>query len=218
MDIHIFVGGQQIGPFSPEETRRRIAAGEFQLSDLAWTEGQAGWVPLSTLPGFTSAYTPPPLPGGAPGRMPVRPTPMASQPSGASGLAVTSLILGIFSVTILSILAGIPAVICGHIARSRVRKAGGAVGGGGMALAGLIMGYISFSVIPIAIVAGIALPVFSAVQVERVSKPRLCPTGSKSAPLASCTRSTTLGRSRRTSTTGARLYSRARPKRLHLPF
>jgi hypothetical protein len=36
----------------------------------------------------------------------------------------------------------IPAVICGHIARSKIRKSGGALRGTGIATAGLIVGYI----------------------------------------------------------------------------
>jgi hypothetical protein len=36
-----------------------------------------------------------------------------------------------------------PPVICGHIARSKIRKSGGALGGKGIAAAGLILGYIA---------------------------------------------------------------------------
>src|SRR6266516_1045607 len=39
----------------------------------------------------------------------------------------------------------IPAVICGHIARSKIRKSGGALGGKGIATAGLILGYITLT-------------------------------------------------------------------------
>ncbi len=39
----------------------------------------------------------------------------------------------------------IPAVICGHIARSKIRKSGGALGGKGIATAGLILGYIALT-------------------------------------------------------------------------
>jgi hypothetical protein len=40
----------------------------------------------------------------------------------------------------------IPAVICGHVARARIRKSGGALGGLGLATAGLILGYIALAV------------------------------------------------------------------------
>jgi Domain of unknown function (DUF4190) len=42
-----------------------------------------------------------------------------------------------------SLFTAIPAVICGHVARSRIRKSGGALGGKGIATAGLILGYIA---------------------------------------------------------------------------
>ena len=61
----------------------------------------------------------------------------------APGTAVASLVLGILSVICLGPLTGIPAIVCGHLARSRIRRQAGAVPGGGLALAGLIMGYLS---------------------------------------------------------------------------
>lgn len=63
-----------------------------------------------------------------------------------SGLAITSLILGILGVTCCFVFAGIPAVICGHIARGKARREPQSHGGEGMALAGLIMGYLSLPV------------------------------------------------------------------------
>jgi Tfp pilus assembly protein PilE len=75
------------------------------------------------------------------------------------GKAIGSLVCGIASVTIFSVLAGIPAIILGHISRSDIRKSGGRLKGEGLALAGLIMGYISLAIIPlILIVAAIAIP------------------------------------------------------------
>ena len=75
------------------------------------------------------------------------------------GKAVVSLILGILSLTFFSILAGIPAVVVGHISRSNIKKSMGRLKGEGMALAGLIMGYISFLAIPfILIIMAIAIP------------------------------------------------------------
>src|SRR5262245_21098289 len=59
------------------------------------------------------------------------------------GKATASLVLGILSLLCLSIFAGIPAVILGHLAQSNIRKSAGRLGGQGMALAGLIMGYAS---------------------------------------------------------------------------
>lgn len=75
------------------------------------------------------------------------------------GKAVASLVLGVLSLTFFSIFAGIPAVILGHISRSKIQKSLGRLKGEGIALAGLIMGYISFAAIPvILIIAAIAIP------------------------------------------------------------
>lgn len=63
-----------------------------------------------------------------------------------SGLAIASLACGVLSLGLgffmLGILAGIPAIVCGHLGRARIRKSGYGLRGKGMALAGLIVGYV----------------------------------------------------------------------------
>lgn len=81
--------------------------------------------------------------------------PLLPQPKG-SGLAVASLVLGLLSI-LGSCLTGIPAIICGHLALSRIKKSAGQVGGFGLALTGLILGYL-FTAFVI-IYAGLAVPV-----------------------------------------------------------
>src|SRR5437667_7710404 len=58
-------------------------------------------------------------------------------------VAIWSLILAVLSFTCGWLFTAIPAVICGHIARSKIRKSGGTVGGKGIATAGLILGYVA---------------------------------------------------------------------------
>lgn len=72
-----------------------------------------------------------------------------------NGLAIGSLICGIFFLILPSALV---AVILGHISRSQIRKSQGRQTGEGMALAGLILGYMGLSVIPILIIAAIVIP------------------------------------------------------------
>ena len=55
-------------------------------------------------------------------------------------------------------LTGLPAVILGHIGLSQIKKSGGALGGGGFAVTGLITGYITVLILPIAVIAGLAAP------------------------------------------------------------
>ena len=67
--------------------------------------------------------------------------------------------LGILSITCLGLLAGIPAVILGHIAKSNIRKSGGRLSGDGKATAGLILGYVSIALVPVILmISAIAIP------------------------------------------------------------
>jgi type IV pilus assembly protein PilA len=75
------------------------------------------------------------------------------------GKATASLVLGILSLVCLSILAGIPAIILGHMSKANIRRSMGRLKGDGMATAGLVMGYLSAATIPvILIIAAIAIP------------------------------------------------------------
>ncbi len=79
------------------------------------------------------------------------------QPAQTDGGAVASMILGIASFALcLSFITGIPAIILGHISLSKIKKSMGRLKGEGMALAGLILGYISLPFI--LIIAAIAIP------------------------------------------------------------
>ena len=98
----------------------------------------------------------------------MNPTYIGSSASAQScGLATASLILGICGLVlcVLGPAFGIPAVICGHMARSRINASGGALSGGGMALAGIITGYIGIaSFVVVGLLAAIAVPNFVAVR------------------------------------------------------
>ena len=78
------------------------------------------------------------------------------------GLAIWSLVLGILGLTCFWLLTAIPAVICGHLAYSRIRRSAGALSGEGLALGGLITGYIgiALSIFLIPLMAAIAIPNF----------------------------------------------------------
>lgn len=81
------------------------------------------------------------------------------------GQATASLVLGILSLLMGGILTAIPAVICGHIAKSKIKKDPENLEGEGQALAGLIMGYITIglsAVVTLAILAAVAIPLLCA--------------------------------------------------------
>ena len=78
---------------------------------------------------------------------PVIPPPAYRQDS---SLAVTSLICGLVG-WIIPFFGSLAAVITGHLAKKEIRESNGQLTGDGMALAGLIMGYIQLAFILLAI-------------------------------------------------------------------
>jgi type IV pilus assembly protein PilA len=103
---------------------------------------------------FSSSVQPPPVATAVPPPTQVVP-PAADAPT--SGKALASMISGIFG--LLFFFPAIAAIILGHISRSEIRESNGRLRGGGMAVAGLVMGYGVFLLIPfILILAAIAIP------------------------------------------------------------
>ena len=143
-----------------------IVSGEIASTDLVWRKGMAEWRPAAEINDFESAgvvepvgIVAPPggsqisqaLPPGVPGGQ-VTPT---APPNNSS--AIVSMICGIVGVIGgclcgFPVIASIVAIIMGHVARGEIRKAGGMQGGDGMALAGLILGYVGIGLV----VGGIA--------------------------------------------------------------
>jgi actin-related protein len=64
-DYYLGRNGAQEGPFSPNEVKRRLAAGEISPNDACWRDGMAGWVPIRDVPEL--AWAPPPIAPGASG-------------------------------------------------------------------------------------------------------------------------------------------------------
>jgi len=80
------------------------------------------------------------------------------QPPGqaqTSGKAIGSLICGILFFFFPTALT---AVILGHLSLSDIRHSGGRLVGSGMAIAGLVLGYLGLSIVPMLIIAAIAIP------------------------------------------------------------
>ena len=114
--------------------------------------------PSTPNPASTSAWlNVPPAPSQQPQYPPQGQPYRPYQPAKTDGGAITSMVLGIASFALcLSFLTGIPAIIIGHISLSRIKKSMGRLKGEGMALTGLILGYISLPFI--LIIAAIAIP------------------------------------------------------------
>jgi Domain of unknown function (DUF4190)/Domain of unknown function (DUF1707) len=88
------------------------------------------------------------LPGGGP----VAPPPAQK----TNSLAITSMICGIAQF-MFGPLATIPAVVCGHMARHQIRRTGEQ--GAGMALAGLILGWIGVAFTVLVVIGAVLLVV-----------------------------------------------------------
>ena len=69
-----------------------------------------------------------------------------------SSLAVASLICGITAWFFIPFLGAIAAVITGHLAKKEIRESNGLLSGDGMAVAGLILGYVQLGLILLGIV------------------------------------------------------------------
>jgi hypothetical protein len=59
-----------------------------------------------------------------------------------STLAIISLVAGILGWTLLPFLGTIGAIITGHMARGEIRRSNGALDGDGMAMIGLVLGWL----------------------------------------------------------------------------
>ena len=66
----------------------------------------------------------------------------APQQQDTNGAAIAALVSGILGLTLFFGIASIPALICGYIARNQIRQSQGRQGGAGMAMAGIILGWI----------------------------------------------------------------------------
>ena len=77
-------------------------------------------------------------------------------PRQTSTLAIVSLIAGILGWTVVPFFGSIAAVICGHMARKEIRLAPDRLEGDGLAVAGLVLGYLSIAM-ALLIVVGIFL-------------------------------------------------------------
>jgi type IV pilus assembly protein PilA len=105
--------------------------------------------PLSSAAAARTTPGPTPVPGGS------FATPPITGDAPTSGKAIASLVCGIFT---FFLPASIAAIILGHLSLSEIRNSAGRIGGRGIATTGLVLGYLGLTIIPIMIVAAIAIP------------------------------------------------------------
>src|SRR5512133_3958380 len=148
--------GKEYGPVSLELLKEWIQAGRVDTQTRVRQAEGMDWKTAAEFPEIAALLSPPIPAVGAKTPSPTTIAPVAAAHVKNNGLAITSLVLGLFSIILCGAVAGIPAIICGHISRKQIRQSPSSQGGGGLALAGLILGYLSLFLT--LLVAGMLLP------------------------------------------------------------
>ena len=157
MATYTILGGdqKQYGSVTEEQLHQWIREGRANAQTRVQAEGSAAWTTLGELPGFQASLagaalsTPPPLSSSVPGAAPAK----------TSGMAVTSLVLGILGLFSCGITA-LGGLVLGIVAMVRIRNSQGKLQGGGLALAGTIVSGIFLFMMPI--FAAMLLPALAA--------------------------------------------------------
>lgn len=120
-----------------------------------------------TEPGVAPPPPPPGPPPGAWGAPPAGAYPYAGPPAypgspwsvrpRTNPLAVVSLVAGLAQFVCLLLVGSITAIVTGHIARRSIRRSNGAEGGSGLALTGLVLGYVG---VALTVAAGVLFLAF----------------------------------------------------------
>jgi hypothetical protein len=140
--IHVNRGATSLGVFSEEQIREGLRTGRFTSTDIAWREGMANWQPLSQFAEFAVVASDAPPPQTGPTAITTPASPAAAGTT--EPLAIWSFVLGVLSLVCCGFILGIPAVICGHLALSKLQKEP-QLQGKGLATAGLIIGYVAIA-------------------------------------------------------------------------
>lgn len=177
------VGGNSKGPVPESTLRNMIVSGELSPDTLVWCDGMKDWQPVSTIPHLYQLYE---TEAGAETlsctiddagssitsspdddeiersftSKPIQQPTLRSAPD--KTMAVVSLVTGILGFMCCLPLA-IVAVVTGHMALARIKKDPEHYEGHGMAMAGLILGYIGlvFGLLYwVGTFASIAIPAF----------------------------------------------------------
>ena len=134
--------GKEYGPVSIEQLRAWQAQRRITVQTRVQLAGGTEWLPAGQVAELASLFAAPPLPVGSSSAPPLltAQAPRRRQ----SGLAVFSFILGLCSFALcLGAISGLPAIIIGHVARRRATRSPERYGGKGLAISGVVLGYLS---------------------------------------------------------------------------
>lgn len=112
----------------------------MSTSPPSWgSPSPAGPPPAAATPAGAWAGPPPVPPGGG------------HQVRATSGLAIASLVTGLFAWCF--VVPGIVAIVLGHLALEQIDRSGGATAGRGMAIAGIVLGWIGVALLGVLVLA-----------------------------------------------------------------
>ncbi len=129
--------GRQVGPVELGVLQEELGKGGLARTDLVWRPGMEQWTPAGEVSELTPAGEGAPVPSGGT-------APVITAPPPSSAMATASLVCGMASLLLCAagVVAAVPAVVCGHLALKQIREAPVPMTGRGMALGGLITGYL----------------------------------------------------------------------------
>jgi hypothetical protein len=122
-------GGQQQGPVSMDQLQFFASTGQLLPEEHLWMEGMPDWVPARLVPGV--------FPDGVPAAVDTGSVAVRS----VAPLAVASFVSGLLGASLFFFLGSILAVVFGHVALKQINESGDTLGGRGMAISGLVLGY-----------------------------------------------------------------------------
>jgi hypothetical protein len=120
--------GKEYGPVNSEVLRQWMTEGRANAHTKVKPEGGADWQTLASVPEFEPDFA------AAPGAAPSPPLPVTPTEAKTSGLAITSLVLGVLGFCGITALVGL---ILGIVALVKINRSGGRLSGQGLAIAGI---------------------------------------------------------------------------------
>ncbi|MBI5387208.1 MAG: DUF4190 domain-containing protein [Verrucomicrobia bacterium] len=125
--------GKEYGPVGADLLRQWLAEGRINNQTSAQADGTSEWKALGSFPEFVQ-----PIAGSG--------FAAPAQPAKTSGLAITSLVMGVLGCLGITALAGL---VLGIVALVKIKKSEGRLGGQGLAIAGICVSGLMLLVIPL---------------------------------------------------------------------
>jgi prepilin-type processing-associated H-X9-DG protein len=128
--------GKEYGPVTAEVLRQWIAQSRANSQTKVKAEGSAEWQALASVPEFEADFA------VAAGAVPAIAKPVSPAEVKTSGMAITSLVLGILGLLTCGVILGIIALV-------KINRSGGRLSGNGLAIAGICVSALFVLMVPI---------------------------------------------------------------------